>query len=155
MTSELTDHIALTGQDPLPLGGFAGDDADDDGVALDQYFEAADSNPLASRTVAYQREETPTVTRIIQRQFNLSASPDAGATPGVGVLVLPSDPNRVKLIVYSAAVAIYVSDANDFNSIFARLTGANLILDLTGHTGPLYAAVVNAATTVSVWAITR
>jgi hypothetical protein len=129
--------------------GLVGNTADDDGRALDEYFEAAPSGPLDYAGIQHAREELPTTTRILSRAFVLTQGQQA-------TLALPADPSRIKLVIDVMDVGpAYVSDANDIGTLTPYITTANSPLDLGAHTGPVWIAAQDAGTCrVHVWAVT-
>lgn len=76
---------------PRP-GALAGDTHDDDGTALDSYFEPSYNGPVSSEGIEYGRESTPVTTRILDNVIDMTNN-----NVGDSVMAMPGDPNRVSL----------------------------------------------------------
>jgi len=142
--------------DPVPLGPIVGDRTDDDGIALDEYFEAAPSGPIDWGEVVQQADPTlPQVTRIITRTFTLVGD---GTTAPDPVLVLPPDPNRLRLVVICTTTFgwQFGSDKSDvYGAPLMAGNGSTTGYELTGHTGALwiYTSSPTVSLGVKVWAV--
>lgn len=148
--SELNDPMSPDILDPDPHRPIAGDIADDDGPALDQYFEAGDTLPVEYDTLPdpYAKDKPRETTRLITRTFSL-ASPD-GIVPADPIMLLPADPNRVRLLisVSSAGAGNGVRVGESKSDVYGapRLNIADTY-DLTGHTGSIW--VYNDSTNIA------
>jgi len=149
--------------DPARHDRMAGDWSDDDGPALDQYFEAPTHEPLSHDTIPTPEAKTriPEVTRLLNRSIVLF-SPD-GVNAGDPVMLLPADPNRKVLILHvslgGSATGIRMGSARS-DVYGAPLYAANATFgyNLSGHTGAIWCwnpstAVADTAT-VSITTVT-
>jgi len=124
--------------DPLPQHPIVGNIHDDDGQAIDQYFEAPPHQPLDYSQFATTVDENPVCTRLIVKTYTL-VSPD-GVVYADPVQVLPADPNRKELWVDSSASNLTIaSSKSDCYSLatFRHQTTDFCFYSLT-HTGPVW-----------------
>lgn len=152
-----------------------GDIHDDDGQAIDDYFENADNGVIQYSGVDIEDTEVPATSRLVSRTVNWTA---ADQTP---VLVLPADPYRISLQIQAKAFGngstILMSDdkthiqamqATGQQGISGTCTtlfipfqsGATAVASemfyFQGYTGPVWIAPGNAVVTyVSVTAVTQ
>lgn len=99
----------------------AGNWVDDDGQAIDSYFEAGFHGPVASEYVDYQKENTPVATRVLTRSIDLSNYP-----VGQSVLLWPSDLKRTHLHIeanVSPVDAFIPTQATNNGSTFVLWSG--------------------------------
>ena len=136
---------------PEPHPPIAGNYADDDGQAIDEWFEAAPVGPQEYGIPPVITTPTiPQTTRLLTREFVISANGGVH-TP---ILVLPADPNRIKLIIGVEADTRIASEKSDVFS--AAPAGGTAMLDMDGHTGAVWAYSTDTATdlVVRAWSIT-
>lgn len=138
--------------DPAPHPAIAGNWQDDDGESIDEWFEAPDLGPQVYGVPAVPVvPDVPAATRLLTREFSIGAQSGSH----IPLLVLPADPNRLKLIVGLEADTRIASEQSDV--FFAVAPGATALLDMDGHTGALWAYSTNTSANlvVKVWSITR
>jgi hypothetical protein len=166
MNPPLTHPVTPERLDPTPHAPIAGDHSDDDGRALDEFFEGGPWAPVESEGLAIKEESVKTPTRLIggRRRLNVTALP-------VVEMLLPADLNRTKLVLTASSnllnsvpVWLFVSDskftlmadgatpvlANDGPAAFllpATISGTNsyaneIVLDLGAHTGAVWVGVM-------------
>lgn len=140
--------------DPAPHNPPAGDWKDDDGRALDSYFEAMDLQPLISylTKAAANSIKPPTAGRLLRQRFSLTVA----GFPYSSTFIFPPDPNRSLLVIQpplGAALPIYISDgsftANDIlgntpETPAFHVPGAQQIV-IPNYTGAVWAAPAAAA----------
>lgn len=83
---------------PGIAAGFPGNQNDDDGRAIDDYFEAAESGPVEQMGVIPPVSELPTTTRLITRSLVLTSINTQGHFRAVQIL--PTDPNRKRVYLH-------------------------------------------------------
>lgn len=151
MTDELNDPLPPEVLDPAPHRPIAGDIADDDGQALDDFFEAAPSGPTVWESYDLGKDALPKPTRILSRQIVL---PQAGSAPADPVQVFPADVNRLHIRVESDHPIMIASDKTDCYGA-AQTVSTSWYNDL--HTGSVwvYSTYVTGPVTVNVWSITK
>lgn len=144
----LTQSLVPTGTDlaDTPTPPLAGNYADDDAIAIDQYFEAADQGPETFDGLRIPHEAIPPKSRLVRQRYTF------GNATLQGVLALPPDINRKHLIITVWAVgptssAVYsgepfsmlasggVCNANAL-PVSANFVPTVLVLD--DYTGPLF-----------------
>jgi len=138
--------------DPVAHRKMAGDWTDDDGLALDEYFEAPSHEPVSHDTLPdpYAKVSIPEVTRMLNRSLTLGSTD--GVNAGDPVMLLPADPNRrvCLLIVTVAGSATGIRMGSARSDVYgAPLYAANgsIGYDLSGHTGAVW--VYNPSTAVA------
>ena len=148
---------------PNPLAAIAGNHADDDGSALDEYFEPNPDlvglpygGPVASET-AYEAESLPKIQRILSRSIPIGTIDGNIADP---VQVFPADGNRHSLrIVITGDVEVHIgSDKTDVYGgavVSGYATGpTEYVFDR--YTGALWVYSTEAApVTVNVFSVTE
>jgi hypothetical protein len=83
--------------DPVPHPPIAGDFKDDDGPAIDEWFENPPSGPQEYGTIPVKTEPAiKPVTRIVSRVIRMTCSATVNSDP---ILLLNADPNREDLII--------------------------------------------------------
>jgi hypothetical protein len=161
----------VDGLDPLPHHPPAGDWRDDDGRAIDDFFNTSDPDAgKAYRAVPLPREELPAPTRIIRNRIT-----QTGALFNRAVLALNPDVNRICLVVsgnnsaaaggfYIASEPFQVLDNGDDNvsntmGFWVNLDAGSTQLVIPGHTGAVYVAAAvtasNQTVQIDVMAVTR
>lgn len=95
--TEFNAHRDIEGDMPpdTPPKPLAGDHADDDGRALDDYFEAMPSGPQPFAGSVWTGPEPSPHTRILQNFVRLSG----GNGETQAIQLLPPDPNRIQVSV--------------------------------------------------------
>lgn len=159
LNTPLTDPVKPDLDSPTPSRELAGNHADDDAYAIDEYFEPAEQSPIDYGQVPITAAETlAQPTRIITRTFLLTADGTNTVPP---LMVLPRDLNRVKLYVVCTTTAgfqIGSELADVYGSPVMAGNEGTFPLDLCGHTGALYvySPTTDAAKPllVKVWAVT-
>lgn len=169
--SELTPAIEPDLSDPAPLGPLAGNHADDDGQALDDYFEAPSHGPLSyDDLIVPQVDNIAPTNRILSRNLNMTVGDDP-------VLILPKDVNRLSLnlyfncngsngsnnvlrfaseksLVYDGAMVYPVWNSN------ALASGRSYVINLDKYTGALWVwpdpvlSIAAVVFSISVWGVT-
>lgn len=150
--------------DPAPHDPPAGDWRDDDGAALDSYFEAMPLGPLTSVLVQALKDGISFApeksSRIVSAEFFVDDCSLIGF-PYPALMVMPADPNRTALIIqgsHNAGLAALYWHSEAFtaqgtidahprtNASFlppAQTSGGSqLVLD--HYTGPIWCAPANA-----------
>ena len=99
----------------------------------------------------------PVYDRLMSRSYTLQ-------TAWAGLLILPNDPNRKKLLIsgtFSSGI-IYISDSRDMLGAAARTSGINVyklttgvVLDLGTYNGPIWAWTDTDTNVVNVIAVTN
>ncbi len=135
---------------PADPGFLAGDSKDDDGVWIDEAFEAGPTGPEDERVyLEYQEEELPKPTRILSREVVV------GTVDGIlydAVLAFPADINRTSLIIETDGPITITSDKTDANGA-AIFSGPQFSTDT--HTGAVWInSSALARVNVSIWAVT-
>jgi len=152
--------------DPLPHDPTAGNPNDDDGVAIDEMFEAAPQGPIEYGLILPDiKNELPTTTRLITRRVNLFSLNDA--TPDT-LMIFPADPNRRDLIIQvfrSGVINTYLSVTSDAMLNAAPLSPLGSGAQVSEwrsdkHTGPVYVSLIcitgeeSQTAEVSAWSVT-
>lgn len=148
----LTDSPLPDLEDPRPLGPLHGDVRDDDGIALDQFFEATyQGPPVESESQAYAELSTPILTRLISRRVTV------GTVGGVlydPVQVLPADANRRDLIVDADGIISIGSDKTDVYQS-GVINPSSTPWQTGKHSGAVWVySTSDQPVSVSVWAVT-
>lgn len=154
----------FNGADPAPYvppSPLTGDTTDDDGRAIDEFFEAMDAGPLVFGGSVVDAPEPKVTTRILGRRFNL-------ISPFEPQQILPADPNRIAVrIQYKSTLGAALAFASEKSDVYsapvfhvpfpAGLLAITPILEIP-HTGALWVwfpgADVDINFDISVWAIT-
>lgn len=146
--------------DPEPHSPPAGDWRDDDGAALDSYFESGDTSALLQVLVqAGKAAEMPKASRLIARSFVLTKT---STVPFTATQALNVDPNRTTLVIQTqkdtTKAGIYLAEQSftvyDGQDAVGRVTQAfalppNGQLVLPNYTGALWVASSDLAGTLS------
>jgi hypothetical protein len=128
-----------------PHPELAGDYRDDDGIAIDQMFEAGYTGPEQTDMLVAEKESIKPVTRLITAVTSVVQN----AAP---VMILPADPNRVDLILVTDQTIHLSSEAN--LATFAASLPATFQWQSVNHTGALWAHTTGTTATVQVWSVT-
>lgn len=145
----LTDAPLPDVNDPLGLNAFhTANRTDDDGQALDDYFESAyQGPPVESESAQYEALSIPTTTRLIARSFTVGTNGGVLYDP---VQVLPADPNRKSLHIDADGPVQIASD-----KAFPSAAVVTFPWTDTTHTGAVWLySTSGSVVTVSVWAVT-
>lgn len=165
---------------PGIAGGFPGNLKDDDPLALDEYFEAADSGPEEYGGIPVPVATIDPVTRLVV--WKQEVQPLSQSNPSA-LMALPADTNRKRIYIhlFSASLNAFFYSSEKFSffgpypavgtGVWSLPINAAVVLPgdttnglgfstlvLEEHTGPLwvaaYAAVATANVGVSVVAVT-
>ena len=171
--SSMNTDINFVGYDddrlnPLKAPPLAGNYADDDGMAIDDYFEAANQGPIISEGYDTEPEKVIPVTRILSVSFSNMALDLVN--PNRSFMLFPADRNRKMInvkIVGGTGTAFYFS-SEPFSFIAPAVPGdalagiglwqdsTNGSLTILGHTGPLHVCPAQVAPiTLNGWALTE
>lgn len=118
-------------ENPEPVVGIdtqmhlAGNWKDDDPIALDQYFEAADQEAEVFDGLRIPQERTPIATRLVTWNGSL-ASPVSNGQVVKGVQVLPRDINRKRVYInaYAADITWLLVASEPFSPMMPAVTSA-------------------------------
>ena len=138
---------------PQTLHHLAGNWSDDDGLAIDEYFEAADHGPQEHVYVEGAKAALPVTNRLITRAipFTFDTSGGAGEVwPCISdpVLALPADPNRTLLMIayavgHTEPPFIPVFIASEKSGCYGEPTHYLVVysgglMTIPGYTGPVW-----------------
>lgn len=124
----------------------SGDTRDDDGQALDDYFEPAYNGPVASEGYDLGVESTPKVTRILSQsqQLRINQAP---------YMALPPDLNRLHIRIVATVDIRIASDSNDV--LYAGVLPAQQHWNNDYHTGAVWVIPSEEDGIVNIWAVTE
>lgn len=146
--THLTESVTPDVTSPLPFRAWAGDHSDDDGRAIDDFFEAAYAGPVDYEEPPTEKKEIKTTTRLVNRTVTLA--------PTLQLMILPPDVHRTTFVIWTddADSITFAGDSGEL-SMAGLLSAANP-LTLSGHTGPVWVQNVGASdATVNVAAVTE
>lgn len=138
---------------PEPHSPPAGDWQDDDGRALDSYFESGETNALLRALVQATQDsiKVPKASRLVARTFTLTTTSSI-SVPSINALT--EDENRTSLVIQTQADAtkagVYIGEqsfaVHDGPDTVGRVTAAfylspNAQLVIPDYTGPLWLGV--------------
>lgn len=138
-----------------------GNTRDDDALALDEYFEAAEHKAIEyGKLITPVPKEIAAATRIVTRSYIIA--PVDASTAAPPIQVLPRDLNRTRLfIVCGPADFAAWQFGSEMSDVYgAPVMTANLAsggYDLSGHTGALwiYNPSLTVTLTARIWTVTR
>lgn len=137
------------------FGPLAGDHSDDDGQALDDYFEAGPQAPIVYSDGDGYADNRPAHTRMIVRSYVLTSA--NGVNPPDPVMILPADANRLELFIESSSETLTIaSDKSDCYYPGAIMRGGRQVYSQC-HTGAVWVYTTETVTpvTVTVRVVTR
>lgn len=159
MTDHITEPVTPNNLDPAPLAPLAGDWHDDDPIAYEGDFQAADHTPGKWQGVPHTVVELPVPTRLLTRAVVVGTVNGAIADP---IQILPADVNRKALTIEALATvaATFRLGAEKTNcydgQVFSAPANVPVIMSIDAHTGALWAYSDSAnSVTVSVVAVTK
>lgn len=147
MNNEIIDPITPEDLNPVPFAPLAGNTSDDDALAYEEDFEAADQGPLKYTGLPHPKETLPLANRLVASTLTISTG--GGVDP---VMVLPEDVRRKRLIVHIVGASagltpvFFGSSKTDvYNGALVhavRYAGNDFVnppvLDLEGYTGAFW-----------------
>lgn len=157
MNTELTHAIEPENTAPDPYALHQGNTSDDDGRAIDDYFEAPTLAPVEKGSVAYVKKEIAVPTRMIVRKLYVGTIGGVVYDP---VMVFPADLNRKRLIITGVydnnaffSLGSEKSDAQTNGSIYQCIFGP---LTIEGHTGALWVySIASVAVDLTIISVTE
>jgi hypothetical protein len=153
MTDKLTEPMPPTDLDPRPLGKLSGDWNDDDAGVYEDDFTQADHRPETKVLgVPHPVAELKPTTRILGNTALVGNINGAQTDP---IMLFPADPNRVKCIIQVMATngtEFTLSDSKTgcYNGLNFYSSTAGGIIDISGHTGAVWAHSISTGNSVKV-----
>ena len=150
--------------DPHPLGPLSGDYTDDDGRAIDDYFESADHNPVKEtglpKDQVRDQKDIPVADRLISRTLPLVSLAAAGDV----IQFFSADLNRKKLIIYVEAAASHIRVGSQKTDVYGAgllggvatgvANGGGNIYDFGPYTGAVWIGADDFSGNVTAYCVT-